>query len=121
MYLCSRVNETMFKCLEPASVNRLVGKPMLNKASCILYLLVSGLVFGTDTTFRYLDATALAQALGDAKCGGLSAFHALTGCDVTSSFSGKGNRTARTRFHGAAQVRFTIETQRYSSVNLNRS
>ena len=41
--------------------------------------------FRTDTTFRYLDATAIAQAFGDAKCAGLKglpAFHALTGCDV---------------------------------------
>ena len=53
--------------------------------------------FGTGTTFLYLDATAMAQSLGDAKCGGLPAFHALTGCDVTSSFAGKeGKRTAWT-------------------------
>ena len=44
--------------------------------------------------FRYLDATAMAQALGDAKCGGLPAFRALTGCDVTSPFAGNGKRTA---------------------------
>ena len=50
--------------------------------------------FGTGTTFRHLDATAMAQAHGDAKCGGLPAFHALSGCDVTSSFAGKGKRTA---------------------------
>ena len=42
---------------------------------------------GTSPTFRYLDAPAMAQALGDAKCGGFTAFHALTGCDVTSSFA----------------------------------
>ena len=46
--------------------------------------------------FRYLDATAVAQALGDAKCGGLPAFRALTGCDVTSPFAGNGKRTAWT-------------------------
>ena len=46
--------------------------------------------------FRYLDATAMAQAVGDAKCGGLPAFRALTGCDVTSPFAGKGKRTAWT-------------------------
>ena len=56
--------------------------------------------FGTGTTFRYLDATAMAQALGDAKCGGLPASHALTGCDVTSSFAGKGKRTAWTAWYG---------------------
>ena len=46
--------------------------------------------------FRYLDATAMAQALGDAKCGGLPAFRALTGCHVTSPFAGNGKRTAWT-------------------------
>ena len=46
--------------------------------------------------FRYLDATAMAQALGDAKCGGLPAFRALTGCDVTSPLAGNGKRTAWT-------------------------
>ena len=51
---------------------------------------------GTSPTFRYLDATAMAQALGDAKCGGLPAFLALTGCDVTSPFTGKGKCTAWT-------------------------
>ena len=38
----------------------------------------------------------MAQALGDAKCGGLPAFRALTGCDVTSPFAGKGKCTAWT-------------------------
>ena len=52
--------------------------------------------FRTGTTFRYLDVTAMAQTHGDAKCGGLPAFHALTGCDVISSFVGKGKRTAWT-------------------------
>ena len=51
---------------------------------------------GTSPTFRYLDATAMAQALGNAKCGGLPAFRALTGCDVTSPFAGKGKCTAWT-------------------------
>ena len=43
--------------------------------------------------FRYLDATAMAQALGDAKCGGLPVFRALNGCEVTSPFAGNGKRT----------------------------
>ena len=38
----------------------------------------------------------MAQALADAKCGGLPAFQALTGCDVTSAFAGKGKCTAWT-------------------------
>ena len=35
----------------------------------------------------------MAQALGDDKCMALPAFHALTGCDGTSSFAGKGKHT----------------------------
>ena len=54
--------------------------------------------FGTGTTFRYIDAPAMAQALGDAKCDGLPAFYALNVCDVTSSFVGKGKRTAWTEW-----------------------
>ena len=50
----------------------------------------------SPSTFRYLDATAMAQALGDATCGGLPAFRALTRCDVTSPFAGNGKRTAWT-------------------------
>ena len=54
---------------------------------------------GTSPTFRYVDATAMAQALGDTKCGGLPAFRALTGCGVTSPFAGKGKRTAWTTWY----------------------
>ena len=36
------------------------------------------------------------QAIGEAKCGGLRAFHALNRCDLTSSFAGKGKCTAWT-------------------------
>ena len=51
--------------------------------------------FGTGTTFRYLDATAMAQALGDAKCGGLPAFHGLIRATGREN-AGKGKRTAWT-------------------------
>ncbi len=61
-----------------------------NGCDCIWF------AFGTGTTFRYLDVTAMAQALGDAKCDGLPAFRALAGCDVTTSFVGKGKRTTWT-------------------------
>jgi hypothetical protein len=52
------------------------------------------LTFGTGTTFRYIDATTMDQALGNNKCKALPAFHALTGYDVTSAFAVKGKRTA---------------------------
>ena len=57
-----------------------IGISMAQKIGCECVLFA----FGTGTTFRYFDATAMAQSLGDAKCGGIPAFHALTGCDVTS-------------------------------------
>lgn len=52
------------------------------------------LAFGTGNTFRYIDATAISDVLGTDKSRALPAFHALTGCDVTSSFAGRGKRTA---------------------------
>ena len=68
----------------------LIGISMAQKIGCECIWFA----FGTGTTFRYLDATAMAQSLGDAKCGGLPACHALTGCEVTSSFAGKGKHVA---------------------------
>ena len=52
------------------------------------------MAFGTGNAFRYLDPTSMAQALGVDRCSALPAFHALTGCDVTSSFAEKGKHTA---------------------------
>ena len=71
-----------------------IGISMAQKIGCDCLWFAFGT--GTSPTFRYLDATAMAQALGDAKCGGLPAFHALTGCDLTSSIAGKGKCTAWT-------------------------
>ena len=65
--------------------------------------------FRTGTTFLYLDATAMARALGDTKCDGLPACHALTGCDVTSSFVGKGKRTAWTAWRCHASSVYTVK------------
>ena len=71
-----------------------IGISMARKIGCDCLWFAFGT--GTSPTFRYLDATAMAQALGDAKCGGLPAFLALAGCDVTSPFAGKGKCTAWT-------------------------
>ena len=50
---------------------------------------------------RYIPAHAIAQSLGPSvktitpsKAMALPAFHALTGCDTTSTFFGKGKKTA---------------------------
>ena len=50
--------------------------------------------FGTAKKFRYLEATHIARTLGNDKRDLLPAFQALTGCDITSGFAGRGKRTA---------------------------
>lgn len=52
------------------------------------------IAFGTGKHLRYLSAHDIASALGSEKCKGLTFFHAFTGCDIVSSFSGKGKKSA---------------------------
>ena len=52
------------------------------------------LVFGTGQNFRYLAAHEMAAGLGRKKARALPLFHALTGCDTVSSFTGRGKKTA---------------------------
>ena len=60
----------------------------------ILLKTCSHLVLALALHSGILMQQLMAQALGDAKWGGLTAFRALTGCDVTSPFAGKGKYTA---------------------------
>ena len=55
-------------------------------------LLNSRLLFltGTNERRRYIDIRKLAANLGESLCKALVGFHALTGCDSTSAFVGKG-------------------------------
>ena len=50
--------------------------------------------FGTGKNFKYIPAHGIAQALGPVKAQSLPVFHALMGCDQTSSFGGKGKKSA---------------------------
>ena len=50
--------------------------------------------FGVGKNRRYLAAHLLSQAIGSLKSKCLPLFHSLTGCDTTSSFLGRGKRTA---------------------------
>jgi len=52
------------------------------------------LAFGTGKKYRYIAVHELANCLGPEKSKALPAFHSLTGCDTTSSFCGKGKKTA---------------------------
>ncbi|MES9882849.1 MAG: hypothetical protein ABW185_18430 [Sedimenticola sp.] len=60
--------------------------------------------FGTGKCFRILDATRMAQALGNDRCNALPVFHALTGSDTTSSFAGRGKRTAWSTWNMFSEV-----------------
>ena len=52
--------------------------------------------FGTQRRFRYIPIHFIAEQLEPSKAAALPAFQALTGCDTTSSFFGKGKKTAWT-------------------------
>ena len=86
------MNKILLRTVDPDVL--VIGISMAQKIGCDCLWFAFGT--GTSPIFRYLDATGMAQALGDAKCGGLPAFRALTGCDATSPFAGKGKHTAWT-------------------------
>ena len=50
--------------------------------------------FCSSKQVRYLPARTIATSLGREKAGVLPMFHALTGCDTVSFFSGRGKKTA---------------------------
>jgi hypothetical protein len=50
--------------------------------------------FGTGQRYRLIPAHLIAEQLGHIKSTALPGFHAFTGCDTVSSFSGRGKRTA---------------------------
>ena len=50
--------------------------------------------FGTGTHYRLIPAHKICAAIGLDKCLALPMFHAFTGCDTDSCFSGRGKRTA---------------------------
>lgn len=50
--------------------------------------------FGMGRNFRYLSVNAISASLGIERSRSLPVFHALTGSDTTSTFYGKGKRSA---------------------------
>ena len=52
------------------------------------------IAFGTGTSLRYLAVHKTASRLGLEKARLLPVFHAFTGCDTVTCFSGKGKKTA---------------------------
>ena len=50
--------------------------------------------YGTGKHYRLIPIHSIAEELGEEKCITIPMFHALTGCDTTSFFSGRGKKTA---------------------------
>ena len=50
--------------------------------------------FGAGKSRRFIPIHVYAKKLGEKLCNGLTFWHALTGCDTVSMFSGKGKRTS---------------------------
>ena len=50
--------------------------------------------FGMGRHFSYININTICVSLGEARSRSLPVFHALTGCDTTSSFYGKGKKSA---------------------------
>ena len=50
--------------------------------------------FGAGKHHRYIPAHQIAVNVGEEKCRALTIFHAFTGCDTVSAFSGKGKKSA---------------------------
>ena len=50
--------------------------------------------FGTGRNFSFISINTICAGLGDARSRSLPVFHALTGSDTTSTFYGKGKRSA---------------------------
>ena len=48
--------------------------------------------FGTGKSFEYLNSKAISSHIGVAKARALLMFYALTGCDTTSAFKGRGKK-----------------------------
>ena len=53
------------------------------------------IAFGHDNKLRYIPCHRIANKLGTDASSGLLFFHAMSGCDTVSAFSGVGKKTAR--------------------------
>ena len=52
------------------------------------------LAFGVGKNLRFIPSHTIASQLGEVACSALPFFHALTGCDTVSAFSGVGKKSA---------------------------
>ena len=65
--------------------------------------------FGTGKNFRLYSINAICTYLGKERTQALPIFHALTGCDTTSAFRGKGKKSAWQAWQAYDEVTETFE------------
>ena len=63
---------------------------------------------GVSDRQRYIPVHSIQEKLGERLCQSLPAFHALTGCDSTSSLSCCGKKKPRTTLQGSAAHQTTL-------------
>ncbi len=76
----------------PAVVIRSPDSEVAVIALSVTHQIDTRLIYRTKTQHctRYLDLTAIGRGLGQEKCIGLPGYHAFTGCESSSTFTGRG-------------------------------
>ena len=66
---------------------------------------------------RYIPSHEISRTLGLQKTLALPTFHALTGCDTTSAFFGKGKKTAWAAWQAVPEVTLPLQMMPEGSPN----
>ena len=67
------------------------------------------IAFGTGKDFRFYSINGLCATLGEPRSRALPIFHALTGCDTTSAFRGKGKKSAWQAWQAYEEITDTFQ------------
>ena len=67
------------------------------------------IAFGMGKDYRFYSINAIFTTLGDSRSRALPVFHALTGCDTTSAFRGKGKKSAWQAWRAYEEVTETFQ------------
>ena len=67
------------------------------------------IAFGMGKDYRFYSINAIFTTLGDSRSRALPVFHALTGCDTTSAFRGKGRKLAWQAWQAYEEVTETFQ------------
>lgn len=67
------------------------------------------IAFGAGSSFRYIAVHDLVASMDPTLCQYLPVFHAFTGCDTVSSFTGKGKKTAWETWRSFPEVNSAFE------------